>query len=154
LSLPTQVITVPWPESGPSKVIFASGSSLAQGDQASHWWKSFTCKSEKIKETQGLQTISPILGSSLGSIPHSFLGGSVLHQLWKMMLRTLQAWALITWCDEPRTGPFVTQVRTEPEAPPRSDLRAGLLPVRPVRGVVQTSASTSEKWPSELINEP
>src|SRR5262245_54909614 len=41
--LPDQVIAAPCPASGPSKPILAAGSSLAQGDQASHLWKSFTC---------------------------------------------------------------------------------------------------------------
>src|SRR5919201_329058 len=43
LSLPDQPIDAPCPASGPSKVIFAAGSSLAHGDQASHLCRSFTC---------------------------------------------------------------------------------------------------------------
>src|SRR5262249_48281658 len=35
--------TAPSPADGPSKVVFALGSSFAQGDHASHLWKSFTC---------------------------------------------------------------------------------------------------------------
>ena len=42
-SLPAQMKTAPSPERGPSNVALALGSSLAQGDQASQLWKSFTC---------------------------------------------------------------------------------------------------------------
>src|SRR6266436_2072782 len=41
--LPAQAKTAPSPADGPSKVVSASGSSFAQGDHASHLWKSFTC---------------------------------------------------------------------------------------------------------------
>src|SRR5215475_6672728 len=40
--LPAQAKTTPSPADGPSKVVFALGSSFAQGDHASHLWKSFT----------------------------------------------------------------------------------------------------------------
>src|SRR5215831_14465471 len=40
--LPAQAKTAPSPADGPSKVVFALGSSFAQGDHASHLWKSFT----------------------------------------------------------------------------------------------------------------
>ena len=42
LSLPSQAMIVPAPEGGPSNVTLAFGSSLAQGDHASHLWKSLT----------------------------------------------------------------------------------------------------------------
>src|SRR5262249_16526223 len=41
--LPAQAKTAPSPADGPSKAVFALGSSFAQGDLASHLWKSFTC---------------------------------------------------------------------------------------------------------------
>src|SRR5262245_7454549 len=41
--LPAQAKTAPSPADGPSKVVFALGSSFAQGDHASHLWKSLTC---------------------------------------------------------------------------------------------------------------
>src|SRR5258708_28859567 len=41
--LPAHAKTAPSPADGPSKVVFALGSSFAQGDHASHLWKSFTC---------------------------------------------------------------------------------------------------------------
>src|SRR6516164_6522085 len=41
--LPAQAKTAPSPADGPSKVVFAWGSSFAHGDHASHLWKSFTC---------------------------------------------------------------------------------------------------------------
>src|SRR5215831_5212276 len=41
--LPAQAKTAPSPADGPSKVVFALGSSFAHGDHASHLWKSFTC---------------------------------------------------------------------------------------------------------------
>src|SRR5215472_17580499 len=41
--LPAQAKTAPSPAEGPSKVVFALGSSFAQGDHASHLWKSLTC---------------------------------------------------------------------------------------------------------------
>src|SRR5215467_12679983 len=41
--LPAQAKTAPSPADGPSKVVFALGSSFAQGDHASHLRKSFTC---------------------------------------------------------------------------------------------------------------
>src|SRR5215831_5022044 len=40
--LPAQAKTAPSPADEPSKVVFALGSSFAQGDHASHLWKSFT----------------------------------------------------------------------------------------------------------------
>src|SRR5436190_3782463 len=40
--LPSQANLAPSPLVGPSKVDFALGSILAQGDQASHLWKSFS----------------------------------------------------------------------------------------------------------------
>src|SRR5262249_16350535 len=40
--LPAQAKTAPSPADGPSNVVFALGSSFAQGDHASHLWKSFT----------------------------------------------------------------------------------------------------------------
>src|SRR5215813_7169918 len=40
--LPAQAKTAPSPADGPSKVVFALGSSFAHGDHASHLWKSFT----------------------------------------------------------------------------------------------------------------
>src|SRR5262245_66222938 len=40
--LPAQVMIVPSPDGEPSKVILALGSSLDQGDHASHMWKSVT----------------------------------------------------------------------------------------------------------------
>src|SRR5215472_238894 len=40
--LPAQAKTAPSPADGPSKAVFALGSSFAQGDHASHLWKSFT----------------------------------------------------------------------------------------------------------------
>src|SRR6516225_7809788 len=40
--LPAQAKTAPSPADGPSRVVFALGSSFAQGDHASHLWKSFT----------------------------------------------------------------------------------------------------------------
>src|SRR5215467_8895192 len=41
--LPAQAKTAPSPADGPSKAVFALGSSFAQGDHASHLWKSLTC---------------------------------------------------------------------------------------------------------------
>src|SRR5262245_39886914 len=41
--LPVQAKTAPSPAAGPSKVVLALGSRFAQGDHASHLWKSFTC---------------------------------------------------------------------------------------------------------------
>src|SRR5258707_1295648 len=41
--LPAQVKIAPSPADAPSKVVLALGSSFAQGDHASHLWKSFTC---------------------------------------------------------------------------------------------------------------
>src|SRR5207237_9347173 len=41
--LPSQRKSAPLPRAWPSDVDFASGSILAQGDQASHLWKSLTC---------------------------------------------------------------------------------------------------------------
>src|SRR4051812_36492236 len=43
LSLPSHLNDAPGPAAGPSNVTFAFGSSLAQGDQPSHWRRSFTC---------------------------------------------------------------------------------------------------------------
>src|SRR5690242_17382442 len=41
--LPAQRMTAPTPSDGPSKTLFAFGSSLAHGDQASHLCRSLTC---------------------------------------------------------------------------------------------------------------
>src|SRR6266511_4423308 len=42
LLLPAQAKTAPSPAEAPSKAVLALGSSFAQGDHASHCWKSFT----------------------------------------------------------------------------------------------------------------
>src|SRR5262249_14977244 len=49
LLLPAQFMAALLPEGGPSKLYFALGSILAQGDQASHFLSSFTC----AKSTSG-----------------------------------------------------------------------------------------------------
>src|SRR5258708_7402719 len=41
--LPAQLILAPAPTDGPSNVLLAAGSNFAQGDQASHLCRSFTC---------------------------------------------------------------------------------------------------------------
>src|SRR3977135_3409970 len=43
LSLPDQVKPASLPAGAPSKPILALGSSLAHGDHACHWCRSFTC---------------------------------------------------------------------------------------------------------------
>src|SRR6185503_19933786 len=41
--LPAQLIAAPFPAGGPSKEFFAFESSFIHGDQASHFFSSFTC---------------------------------------------------------------------------------------------------------------
>src|ERR1051325_3574088 len=41
--LPAQLMDAPFPADGPSKALFAFGSSFIHGDQASHFLSSFTC---------------------------------------------------------------------------------------------------------------
>ena len=43
LSLPSQLNDAPGPDCGPENVTLAFGSSFAQGDQSSHFFRSFTC---------------------------------------------------------------------------------------------------------------
>ena len=43
LSLPSHLNDAPGPDCGPENVTLAFGSSFAQGDQSSHWRRSFTC---------------------------------------------------------------------------------------------------------------
>ena len=50
----------PSPVAGPSKEILAAGSTLAQGDQASHLWKSFTW----AKTSAGVAAILVDLGDA------------------------------------------------------------------------------------------